>query len=61
MMIFRVCANRIVRSLDEVALVDVGFGNDGGQVLLGPLLGGHVLLKDHHLLKLHFLELPRVL
>ena len=61
MMILSVCANRIVRSLDEVALVDVGLGNDGGQVLLGPLLGGHVLLENHHFFKPHLLKLLGVL
>lgn len=44
----------------EIVLVNVGFSDDGGQVLLLPLLGRHVLLEDHHVLKVHPLELFRV-
>ena len=38
-------------------MVDEGLGDDSGQVLLLPLLRGHVLLKNHHLLEVHLLEL----
>lgn len=42
-------------------MINVGFGDDGGQILFSPVLGGHILLEDHHLLELHFLELLGVL
>jgi len=48
-------------SLEEVALIDIGLRDDCRQILLGPLLGGHVLLEDHHLLEAHLLELLRIL
>jgi len=48
-------------SLYEIALINIGFCYDRCQILLGPILSGHVLLKNHHFLKLHLLELFRVL
>lgn len=38
-------------------MINVGFSNDGRQVLLRPLFGGHVLLENHHLLEAHLLKL----
>ena len=49
------------RSFDEVALINIRLSNNGGEILLTPVLGGHVLLEDHHLLKAHFFEFFRVL
>lgn len=49
-----------MKSLDKVALVDIGLSNYCGKILLQPFLCGHVLLKDHHLLKSHLFELFRI-
>jgi hypothetical protein len=48
-------------SFNEVALVYESFCDDGGEVLLRPLLCGHVLLENHHLLEPHLLKLLAVL
>lgn len=44
----------------EVTLINISFSDDCREILLAPLLGGHVLLKYHHLLEIHFLKLLRI-
>lgn len=48
-------------SFSEITLIDVSLSNNRGEIFLRPLLGGHILLKNHHLLKSHFFELLRIL